>query len=519
MARVHSVALAFRSRATAGRPDRDMERVLTVLGHQQNDRARRGRHLGALIVAAATLLVAPVAAAQSPPGPTTPPATTAPPTTTAPAPTVPTPTSPAVPSIPAGPGGLTPTTAPLPVAPPIGDGAEIPEPTAGDSFGLPVPSSGPSLGTPLSPSSQASFDAARAAIADQIAERGDALAVANEIETGLSSELDAADAALGDIQTELDQAVSRQNFATKKAAEAADDAEYALAEAREARRELRDLAVVMYIDPPQQLQVVAALNGGMAERLAAESLLAAKSDVSQQLAERTARAERRAERTAMAKERTASIADERTASAEQRLEEYQTKVVDRQTAVDRAKVRTAALKEEVGALGELSPSLESRLGIESAITSGSVQVAVQDDGTWSVQTVGFPGAGDILRLTGTTITVHRLIADQVAALLNAAAQDGVVLDGWGYRDTQRQIELRRAHCGGSAEAVFSAPSSSCSPPTARPGRSMHERGLAVDFKNCSSRSTPCYQWLSRNAARFGLFNLPSEPWHWSTNGN
>ncbi len=48
---------------------------------------------------------------------------------------------------------------------------------------------------------------------------------------------------------------------------------------------------------------------------------------------------------------------------------------------------------------------------------------------------------------------------------------------------------------------------------------MHERGLAIDFAACSTRSTPCYQWLSRNAARFGLHDLPSEPWHWSTNCN
>lgn len=48
---------------------------------------------------------------------------------------------------------------------------------------------------------------------------------------------------------------------------------------------------------------------------------------------------------------------------------------------------------------------------------------------------------------------------------------------------------------------------------------MHERGLAVDFAHCSSRSSGCYQWLAKHAAAYGLFNLPSEPWHWSVNGN
>jgi len=51
---------------------------------------------------------------------------------------------------------------------------------------------------------------------------------------------------------------------------------------------------------------------------------------------------------------------------------------------------------------------------------------------------------------------------------------------------------------------------------------MHERGLAIDFTNngrlISSRSDPAYVWLSANAGTYGLHNLPSEPWHWSTTG-
>jgi D-alanyl-D-alanine carboxypeptidase len=52
---------------------------------------------------------------------------------------------------------------------------------------------------------------------------------------------------------------------------------------------------------------------------------------------------------------------------------------------------------------------------------------------------------------------------------------------------------------------------------------MHERGLAIDFTYngslISSRSNPGYKWLAAQAGRFGMFNLPSEPWHWSTTGN
>jgi D-alanyl-D-alanine carboxypeptidase len=51
---------------------------------------------------------------------------------------------------------------------------------------------------------------------------------------------------------------------------------------------------------------------------------------------------------------------------------------------------------------------------------------------------------------------------------------------------------------------------------------MHEQGLAIDFSYngslISSRSNPGFRWLAANAGRFGLRNLPEEPWHWSTNG-
>ena len=116
------------------------------------------------------------------------------------------------------------------------------------------------------------------------------------------------------------------------------------------------------------------------------------------------------------------------------------------------------------------------------------------------------------------ITVHTSIARQLDAMIGAAAADGVSLSGSGYRSHDRQIELRRRHCGTSDYAIYQMPSGQCSPPTARPGASMHEQGLAVDFVNCSSHSTACWQWLDAHAATFGFFNLPSEPWHWSIDG-
>jgi len=120
------------------------------------------------------------------------------------------------------------------------------------------------------------------------------------------------------------------------------------------------------------------------------------------------------------------------------------------------------------------------------------------------------------------IQVNTSIADGLERLLDAMQDEGYELAGWGYRTHQAQISLRKAHCGTSDYAVWQMPSHHCSPPTARPGRSNHETGEAVDFtvngSVISSRSTAVFQALSRLAPQFGLHNLPSEPWHWSVDG-
>jgi hypothetical protein len=129
-------------------------------------------------------------------------------------------------------------------------------------------------------------------------------------------------------------------------------------------------------------------------------------------------------------------------------------------------------------------------------------------------------AGEVVTVHG--IRVHTSIAADVRALIEAARADGVPLSGWGWRDTQTQIRLRREHCGTSEYAIYRMPSSRCRPPTARPGSSQHERGLAIDFtyggRSISTRRSPGFVWLNEHAATYGLKNLASEPWHWSTTG-
>jgi D-alanyl-D-alanine carboxypeptidase/Transglycosylase-like domain len=138
-----------------------------------------------------------------------------------------------------------------------------------------------------------------------------------------------------------------------------------------------------------------------------------------------------------------------------------------------------------------------------------------------------PRPGSDLSTAPTLVTVEGItvadeIASEVQALVQAARGAGHELTGSGYRSPQRQIELRRQNCGSSDYAIYEMPSSSCSPPTARPGTSNHEQGLAVDF-SCNgslirSRSSSCFAWLSANALHLGLHNMPSEPWHWSVDG-
>lgn len=121
------------------------------------------------------------------------------------------------------------------------------------------------------------------------------------------------------------------------------------------------------------------------------------------------------------------------------------------------------------------------------------------------------------------IRVHASIAGQVEMMMAAAEADGIRLGGGGYRTNSEQIELRRRHCGDDPYAIFEMPASECSPPTARPGNSLHEVGLAIDFTHngsiIGSRNSPAFRWLAEHAHLYGFHNLPSEPWHWSVNGS
>ncbi len=155
-------------------------------------------------------------------------------------------------------------------------------------------------------------------------------------------------------------------------------------------------------------------------------------------------------------------------------------------------------------LVELEDARDRKASVTAA-AAASLDVATEDD----ITTVrGF--------------RVRKDIADVVAAMIDDAAAAGLNFGGGGYRSFESQIEIRKNNCGTSYYAIWEMPSRNCNPPSARPGRSMHERGLALDL-TCDgalirSRNNKCFQWLASNAEGYGFYNLPSEPWHWSVNG-
>lgn len=152
-------------------------------------------------------------------------------------------------------------------------------------------------------------------------------------------------------------------------------------------------------------------------------------------------------------------------------------------------------------------------GGETAPFNATPRPATSPDGPIQIVDIPATASGHI--------TVNLTIAGNVTAMFQAAQTAGITFGGGGYRDPQAQIAVRKAN---GCPDIYNSPATACHPPTARPGKSMHERGLAMDLTcngekhSIGSHSSPCWIWLNNNAARFGLQNLPSEPWHWSTNG-
>ncbi|HKY65203.1 MAG TPA: D-alanyl-D-alanine carboxypeptidase family protein [Acidimicrobiales bacterium] len=359
--------------------------------------------------------------------------------------------------------------------------------------------------------------------------RDQGVAVAAELDV-LNAQDAEVQAALAAIQTQVagQQVVVNQTtdaLATADAAVAASEAEIAALETEitDLDAEVDRIIVEAYVDPPVDHALDMFDSDTLADATVKNGLVGITADQETATIERLERAEADLEVEKAGQEELAAEAATKQDEATAAMADLNAALDVQAQLASEVDARISAKQAEANLLRESDAQLSAQIAAEQAALAASVAAAREQAAGGSTVQPAPGGLATVSCPVGGSITVAGSIAGNVQALLDAAWADGIGLCGGGYRDPQEQIELRMAHCGTSYYDIYEAPSSSCSPPTAQPGSSMHELGLAIDF-TCDgggtlSSGSPCFSWLSANAATYGLANLPSEPWHWSTNGN
>lgn len=375
------------------------------------------------------------------------------------------------------------------------------------------------------------------------------------------AEVTGIDAQIRAAESDAAAAQARVDAATATASAAAARSERASTAAAAAAEEVRSYAVEVFVRPPAQdelstteiaevrdaayasgvLKIVAERRRQVVDTMVAARVVAEQDRAAAVAAAGEARAELQRSRSQIdalsaARERQARLAsrlDDRLDAAlaeAAALRRLNTRVADDLTAQEVALRSSGPATPPVPAS---PPSPQKATTVAAAPSSTTVPrptmtapgpATTVPGPTTTIPPVSVPGLvtwSDVVKVGG--IWVNKSIASNVQGMLAAAKAAGINLGGGGYRDPAGQIAVRMANCGTSDYAIYQMPASQCVPPTARPGTSMHERGLAMDLQSSgvliTSRSDPAFVWLTANAGRFGFYNLPSEPWHWSTNGN
>jgi LAS superfamily LD-carboxypeptidase LdcB len=342
----------------------------------------------------------------------------------------------------------------------------------------------------------------------------------------VASQLDGLQADAAEVRDALHALAANVQAKRAQLQDARRAARSALADAQTARAEerrleqlivqlhddLAEIAVNAYMRPPESDAMAVYDSADIADTSLREALLDARTGQQADVIDQMRATEDDLSAQREAAEAAAQAAELLRGQTEDRYEELRTAQEQQQALAQQIEERVNAAAAEAAALAEQDQELSDQIAREAAQFAAFIQGI-------NVSPAGAPyDAGPVdVADAGNGIIVNVIIVDQVSAMIQAAAADGVYLSGGGYRSPQAQIDLRRQHCGSSYYAIYQAPASSCSPPTAIPGTSMHERGLAIDFDNCYYGSS-VYNWLSANAASYGLYNLPSESWHWSTTG-
>lgn len=366
------------------------------------------------------------------------------------------------------------------------------------------------IGQPLPEADQARVDEIAIRLAVGVPQRDGLL----EAERLLQSAVDR----LGPDVEQLREALTVAQRHEAEAVERAEDAEERLTERTSQlvthRKDMAEVAVAAYVSPPDA-DVLAQVLGNAATTtsdLSAGVLFEAKADHDGLVRDELEVS------IAVARERLAGAADVAATAAER------TKTTSRSLAD--ARQRAEAHRTALAMVEAALATIEDQLPVLKADMDATIEKLLKElEESWNQIRELMVGDLSVLGSIPVTIVkgirIHPAIAPRLNALLEHAHADGVPLGGWGHRTTESQIALRRKHCGPTPFDIFEKKASECSPPTARPGKSMHERGLAVDFhlagRSISTRSSPGYQWLAEHAATYGFYNLPSEPWHWSVN--
>lgn len=219
------------------------------------------------------------------------------------------------------------------------------------------------------------------------------------------------------------------------------------------------------------------------------------------------------------------LAEQAAVEAETTREEMRIRLAELETALAiEDQLLLEAIERQERRLGEAAAlaALEAELSEQIRVEEQRIADAIANRIPPGSGSVTVPPDSDIELVTVGGITVNVLVEDQVRGILAAMSARGFNLGGGGYRSIESQIRLRRANCGTSDYAIWEMPASRCRPPTARPGLSQHEVGLAIDFtlngRVLRTRDSDVFRALAEIAPQFGFYNLPSEPWHWSTTG-
>ena len=363
--------------------------------------------------------------------------------------------------------------------------------------------------------------------------RRQAAEAALEIDTLLAEDA-VVQQALADLQANVDAQQADANAAAD--AQAAADAALADATAKltDAQNQVATLdaatdAMVAqsFMDPPMENALDIFRSGSLTDAAVKQALLKLQADHDAALMDQLEQAQAQLATDQAAKQEAATVASDRKAASDAALAELQTALGQQQQFAADLEARLNSRLAEADALRQQDAALSAQIEAQQAALAAQLAAVSAGSGPANDVPPGViaPAPGGLATVscpTGGSITVAGAIADSLAALLRDAAAAGVRLCGGGYRDPQAQIQVRMANCGTSNYAIYQMPASQCSPPTAIPGTSQHELGLAVDF-TCNgggtvTRSSSCFSWLSAHAADYGFYNLPVEAWHWSTTG-